>query len=420
MSKELGKNTIRKELEDELRDLKDIDLERLFSYVVKSEIKVFEREETTKTDIIDYFLTKDSNFESFFIIDIGKIIERVKLWYTYLPNIEPFYAVKCNPDPVILEALSSLGIGFDVASKEEVQLVSSLADKDSVIFANPVKSNTDITFYEYRNMDMMTFDCIEELKKIAPLHPYSRLVLRLLVDDSQSDIPLGEKFGCPKGDVEEIFKLAKSLGMQIIGVSFHVGSNCKSSGAYSRALRDAREVFDLAKSHGFDMTLLDIGGGFPGNNDVSFISMAEEIEKGITELFNEPNIRIIAEPGRFFVTECGTLVMNVILNKYVKQKEIYHIHVNSSIYGMLNNAVFDDAQLCLKTLKTMGPNEPLYDCMIFGQTCDARDRIQKPVKLPKLINCHWLYLENHGAYTIAAASTFNGFKLPQIKYVCII
>ena len=33
------------------------------------------------------------------------------------PNVTPFYAVKCNSDPVLVKVLAELGAGFDCASK---------------------------------------------------------------------------------------------------------------------------------------------------------------------------------------------------------------------------------------------------------------------------------------------------------------
>lgn len=47
--------------------------------------------------------------------------------------------------------------------------------------------------------------------------------------------------------------------------SFHVGSGCQEAEAYDAAIQQARDVFDMGLSMGFDMDLLDIGGGFPGH-----------------------------------------------------------------------------------------------------------------------------------------------------------
>ncbi len=50
------------------------------------------------------------------------------------------------------------------------------------------------------------------------------------------------------------------LLLQVVGVSFHVGSAAKNLSTYSGAIASARHIFDLAELMGFHMELLDIGG----------------------------------------------------------------------------------------------------------------------------------------------------------------
>lgn len=62
-------------------------------------------------------------------------------------------------------------------------------------------------------------------------------------------------------------KVAKSLNLNVVGVSFHVGSGCGDEGAYMKAFNDAYEVFTAAEKLGMpQMSLVDVGGGFPGDN----------------------------------------------------------------------------------------------------------------------------------------------------------
>ena len=43
------------------------------------------------------------------IVDLSVVRDKVALWKRQLPNIEPYYAAKCNTDPEILRCLSELG-----------------------------------------------------------------------------------------------------------------------------------------------------------------------------------------------------------------------------------------------------------------------------------------------------------------------
>ena len=152
----------------------------------KYNVKLLSIEYTTY-DIINDFLKNNQSEQPFYIIDLGEIIKLYEKWVTNFPNIKPYYAVKCNPNPVILDLLSCLGTYFDCASENEIKSVIEYTnDPDKIIFANPCKMSSQIKYARANDVDMMTFDCEEELYKIKLYHPYSKLLLRLAVDDTNS------------------------------------------------------------------------------------------------------------------------------------------------------------------------------------------------------------------------------------------
>ncbi|XP_055011556.1 ornithine decarboxylase-like [Boleophthalmus pectinirostris] len=164
---------------------------------------------------------------------------------------------------------------------------------------------------------MMTFDNEEELLKISKYHPTSKLLLRIAVDDSKSLLKLSTKFGAKLQTVGVLLLRAQELHLNIIGVSFHVGCLCTDNTAYKKAIADARHVFDQANLSGFQMKILNIGGGFYGDEEFQMVS------KGINEALDEffpadCGVRIIAEPGRYFVESAFTLAMNVFAKRQVQ------------------------------------------------------------------------------------------------------
>jgi ornithine decarboxylase len=403
-----------------------VDVPGLVSMINEHNIRMYDDLEYTMTDVIKNIIESRASLNSFFLIDIGAIFRKYKLWMQHLPNVKMFYAVKCNSDKLLLHTLVDLGVGFDVASKVEISTVRELdVLPDKIIFANPVKEINHITFAEGEDIQKLTFDNEDELKKISVFHPHAKLVLRILVDDSKSKMPFGSKFGCPTANLPGVFALAKTLGLSIIGVSFHVGSGCDSPGAYTDAIKLARNVFEMAKEYGFFINLLDIGGGFPGHDskesEDQFIEIAKAINEQLEESFKDyPEIEVIAEPGRFFATSCGTLVTNVIGRKIIitaENEKIIHYYINSNLYGTFNNIVFDKAVPHFELLKPASEDQPLYKTVIFGQTCDSFDKIADGIYLPELVCGNWLIIRNHGAYTIASASKFNGFELEDVNYV---
>lgn len=373
-------------------------------------------------DIINDFLEDNPSEKAFYIIDLGELQKAYNLWTSLLPNVKPYYAIKCNPNPVILETLSSLGANFDCASENEIkQVVEITQDPSRIIFANPCKMTSQIRYARANDVDLMTFDCEEELYKIKLYHPYAKLVLRLAVDDSQSICKFNKKFGCRLDQVESILNIAKTLSLNVVGFSFHVGSGCQSPDSFYTAIRDCKEATDIATRHGINIQLIDVGGGFPGDNKAKFETIAEKINQGLQDFFSDPDyehIQFISEPGRYFVQKSHTLVLNVIgkkVNHDAEGNKTFVYYLNDGMYGSFNCIYFDHYKPCISPFNERDGKR--YKSILFGPTCDSMDTIDEDIELPELAVGEWIYVENFGAYTMAAASSFNGFKTNICKYI---
>jgi ornithine decarboxylase len=268
--------------------------------------------------ISEKHVKKDVN--AFFVVDISEIYNKVFLWFEKLPRVKPYYAVKCNSDSFILKTMISLGCGFDCASKNEIKKVLELGVKpENIIYANPCKQDSYIRYAREVNVKIITFDNAHELIKISRLFPDADLVIRILTNDEHSLCQLGSKFGTPPSALSPLFKLAKQLKLRIIGVSFHVGSGCFSAKAFGDAISRARLVFDLAEKLSMPLRVLDLGGGFPGIDEViTFSQVALVINRALNKYFpfvKFKDLSVIAEPGRFFVTTSHSLAVNVIAKR---------------------------------------------------------------------------------------------------------
>jgi len=383
-------------------------------------IRKYDVEHVDKTTDDDVLLkTKISEAieenEAFYIVNLGTVVKKYEEWTSNLPRVKPFYAIKCNPNTAIIKLLASLGANFDCASQAEMQQVLGCgASADRIIFANPCKMKSHLEFAKSSNVEMMTFDNSHELAKIAEHYPRAKLLLRIITDDSKSVCRFSTKFGAPLDTTFGLLSLAKSYNLDVIGVSFHVGSGCMSAQSFVAAINSAHHVFEQAQEIGYQFNILDLGGGWPGTNDgrINFPEIAAAIRPVIDELF-PAEIKVIAEPGRYFVAESHTMAVNVFAKRTVTDKSTGETHflyyVNDGVYQSFNCILFDHYTPTPLVLSP-GDNQTLFKSTIFGPTCDSMDCIGKDVMLPELNVDEWLYFKNMGAYTVAAASSFNGFK----------
>ncbi|KAG5190941.1 hypothetical protein JKP88DRAFT_251889 [Tribonema minus] len=206
--------------------------------------------------------------DTFYIVDLGNTYRLYAAWKSALPEVTPFYAVKCCPEPSIIATLAACGAGFDCASAAEIQLaLNEGVGPHRIIFAHPCKRPSDIRFAKNKGVKLTTFDSTNEVNKLAQYYHGCELVLRIRADDPTAMLPLGSKYGANIEEVPELLAEVKKLGMKVVGVSFHVGSGARDPNAFAVAIGLARNVFDQATALGFHMRLLDLGGGFTGRFD---------------------------------------------------------------------------------------------------------------------------------------------------------
>ncbi|TDZ39963.1 Ornithine decarboxylase [Colletotrichum spinosum] len=385
---------------------------------------------------IDHEICEPGDEDTFFVGDLGEVYRQHMRWKLNLPRVKPFYAVKCNPDPKVLQLLSALGTGFDCASKTEIDQVLSMGTSpERIIYAQPCKTNSYVRYVKAMGVKQMTFDNADELRKVAKLFPDAELFLRIMTDDESSLCRLSMKFGAAKDATNELLATAKDLGLNVVGVSFHVGSGASDPMAFYKAVYDAYEVFEQGRAYGFQMKTLDIGGGFCGD---TFEDMAAVLRGALDEYFPvSSNVNIIAEPGRYYVSAAFTIACNIIARRTVEDpaaegEKRYMVYVNDGLYGNFSSIMFDHQHPVAKVLRS-GP-ATLYDCpsanacpdgegirySVWGPTCDGIDRITETISFEHELDVgDWLYFEDMGAYTKCSATKFNGFSDDHdVIYVC--
>lgn len=366
-------------------------------------------------------LKRHGVFDSFYIANLQTLKNKIQEWNTLLPDVTPFYAMKCNPDKQILKTMIESGFGFDCASKKEIELALALGAKPHKIgFFHPVKSPNDLRFAFNNDIKYTSFDNLSELDKIHATTPNMKCLIRLKVDNPSARVQLGKKYGARVDEFENLVDYACKLNLDIVGTTFHVGSASKDPKVFEEGIKFSRNVFDYVKSKGYlNCHLVDIGGGFTNEN---FAACATTIKTSIEYNFGDlKDIKVIAEPGRYFAEQIYTFFVSVMGIR--KRDGVMQYWVKDGLYGSFNAIIYDQQipnfEVYRNPMLEKVDNEELLESEIMFETCDSCDKLDNKLMLPKLRVGDYLMIRNFGAYTLSAATDFNGINMtnPMIFYV---
>lgn len=300
-------------------------------------------------------------------------------------------------------------MGFDCASAREISITKQIDPHASIVFANPCKKDSDILFASTYNTHLTVVDSREEIDKLHETGWKGSSLLRLRVEDTQSLMPFGAKFGAEFGSIQSLASYANIKKQKIHGISFHVGSGCDNPEQYKKAIEISNEGISILRTLGHYASIIDIGGGFTSQG---FVKAATSIrESKITETLP---IRLIAEPGRFFAASSHDLFVRVIGKKDAANgKKGFRYTIDESLYGQFSCIPFDHARP--QWLRVRGENEEKRrsaPAILYGRTCDSLDYIASAQEAEELYEGDWLWFPNMGAYTTVTSTEFNGFPKP--------
>lgn len=347
----------------------------------------------------------------FLLIDPDIIRLKYRRFRAAMPRVHAHYAVKANPDRRVVKILAEESAGFEIASTAELDLLLSLGvAAREVHYSNPVKARSYIEYAASKGVEWFALDSAEELRKIHSVAPGAKLYLRVDAPNVGSDWPLSGKFGAQPRECEEIIDAAAAIGADLCGVTFHVGSQCRNAENWRVAVDSAKRLFRKMRLIGLTPTLLNVGGGFPVRLTKPIPSV-EVIGAVINEAIADipANIRVMAEPGRYLVSDSAYFVCRVIGTATRGGKR--WVYLDTGMFGGL----LESTQGLQYELRTDRGGK-LIPWHVAGPTCDSVDVLMQDQMLPEdLRDGDFIYIPNAGAYTTAYASEFNGFPLPDVR-----
>jgi ornithine decarboxylase len=347
----------------------------------------------------------------FLILDNAIVREKARRFRAAMPRVRPHYAVKANPDRRVVKALLQEGCSFEIASTAELDLLLSLGvNAAEVFYSNPVRSRQAVAYAAAKGVEWYVVDSVDELRRVHEIKADAKTYLRIATPNIGSDWPLSGKFGAGASETREIILTAAKIGADLAGVTFHAGSQCRNPANWRVGIEKARATFDAMTKAGLKPRMLDIGGGFPVRHvkPIPSIEVIGEIVNEALKAFPD-DVRVVAEPGRYLVSDAGYFVCRVIGTTTRAGKR--WMHWDAGLFG----GVIETTEGLKYKIRTdrSGPDTPWH---VAGPTCDSVDVILRDEPLPSdLQEGDFIYIRNAGAYTTAYASEFNGFPLPEVR-----
>ncbi|QCU89387.1 type III PLP-dependent enzyme [Thiomicrorhabdus sediminis] len=351
----------------------------------------------------------------FMVLDLSEVEYQYKSLQAALPGVKLFYALKSLSHPELIKRLKSIGGYFDLATIGEVELVESLGiTGDRCIHTHPIKKDKEIKRGLEFGCTRFVIDNMDELKKFIPYAGQAQLIIRVSFRSQQAVVDLSRKFGCSLEELPVLVEFAQSHGIDVVGLSFHVGSQSLSPMTQVNAVRAsvaAMKVMPHVK-----WQFLDIGGSFPVSYQEEVLPIDDfcaPLREALTEV--PDGVDVFAEPGRFISAPSMIEVVSVV-GKAKRGARMWY-YLDDGVYGGFSGQMFDHAQYPLAPLKPFDPTGEFLPSVLAGPTCDSIDVVAEDIELPELEVGDILIGKQMGAYTIASATEFNYYPKPKVVVV---
>lgn len=350
-----------------------------------------------------------------FILDLHVLRQQLSAFGSALPNVKLYYSTKTNPHPAVLQVMVDHGIGFDVATIQEMRLVLDLGAKpDHLLATHPVMCAAEAQEAYGLGVRDFTIDSLNELKWRASCLPAARYFVRLAPKSSASIYDYRNKFGASEAELIAIMDYALQHDVQIAGVSFMVGSQSLTTKPWQDTLGYAVSVVNTYYDRMPSLRTINIGSGFPlgyrfDNGVPSIQDIAAVINTATQDL--PVDVQVIAEPGRYLVGP-STILATRVIQRICRGDEAW-LYTDATAYSGLIE-IIESGNRFAYTI-TSSKHGPVRSFHISGKTLDPDDMIGAHVPLSDRIAAgDILYVRDTGAYSSSFFTNYHSLEHPEL------
>ena len=338
-----------------------------------------------------------------------------------LENYKIHFAAKSLSNISILKYIKKMGAGLDAVSIEEVMIGLKCGfNKDEILY-----TPNGVSFEEVKEVFKLgvkiNLDSIESIKDFVNEFGNQPITVRInpgIYAGGNDNVSVGHsesKFGIPEERIDELLDMEKKGKINITGLHIHTGSDITKSNQFKEGIK---KIFSIARDFK-NIESIDLGGGikipyYKDDTSTNLNDYVKEVSKELKKFELEFNrkLKVIFEPGKFLVSDCGFFITRVNYIKSTKTKDF--LQVNSGFNHLLRPTLYGSHHEIINLSNPSGRKKE-YD--VVGYICE-KDTFAEKRKISDTSKGDIICFKNAGAYGFNMSSNYNSRSRPA--EICII
>ena len=350
-----------------------------------------------------------------YVYDLATVRERARGLLASDAVDRCFFAIKANPHPAILRAVTTEGFGLECVSRGELDHVFGVLPELSpqrVLFTPSFAPRGEYEHAFDRGVTV-TIDNLEALQRWPELFRGRTVWLRLDLgrgEGHHEKVKTGgaaAKFGLPLAKFDAFLALARSLDVRISGLHAHLGSGIDDPLHWREVYANLAGLADAVGT----VETIDIGGGLgvPYTPDAQHFDLVAW-RNGLDEIKAAyPRYGLVIEPGRYLVAESGVLLLSS--TQVVEKDGIVRVGADAGMNALMRPAVYEAWHGIHNLSRLDDADTAAFD--VVGPICETGDVLGRNRLLPRATaEGDILLVADAGAYGMVMANTYNLRALP--------
>lgn len=339
--------------------------------------------------------------------------------FAWNPGFKEYFAVKANPNPVILNILKEEGCGVDCATSTELLLAEAMGFKGEEIMFSSNMTPFESFLLAHRLGAIINLDDVTDVEYIAQLPSIpKKLCLRynpggtFVVSNSIMDTPAEAKFGMTRSQLKEAVRALLQLGVEEFGIHAFLVSNAVTNDYYPALARTLFQVVaELHQETGARFTFINLSGGLgipyrPDQKPVDISAVSAGVRRAFEEILAPAGLgsaAVVTELGRYMLAPYGHLVATAIRRKETHKS---YIGLDACAADLMRPAIYRAYHHITVAGKEDDPHDHIYD--VVGGLCENNDKFAIDRPLPQIELGDLVIIHDTGAHGYSMGYNYNG------------